>query len=66
MVKLTSGPEDRRREGGLVRRIGKLLSLQTKRMAGAVAASTLAGAPFLNEIGGIEMQAGEGSADVHR
>ena len=65
MVKFTSGTEDRRKEGELVWRIGKLLGLQTERMAGTVTTAILAGTPLLDEIGGMEMQAGESGADVH-
>ena len=65
MVKFTSGTENRGWESGLVWRIGKLLGHQAERMAGTVTATILAGTPLLNEIGGIEVQAGESGTDVH-
>src|SRR6185503_10338440 len=59
------GLQDRRREAGLVRGVGKMLRLQTKAVALLVHLPTLAGDGAIEKIAAIKLDAWFTGVDVH-
>src|SRR6187399_1123607 len=59
-----TGPENHRRERRLVRRIGKVLCLETKAVALPINMAVLAGERAVEKISGVELHAGLGGQNL--